>query len=439
MRKTYISNLILALLSILALAPKLNADLLYSEGFESGSISGWTSSSNVSISQAVRHSGNYAVRAVHSGTVIFRRAFSQSTEFYAEWWWYTSAQWTGQNGVKFMRINYHQPYGVNVWWCDGSWATQMSTYDYSNTYAESSDRRAPYFSGIPPVKGGWIKIGVYARTNTGGAANGVFRIWMRNGDFNPNTDTPVYSSNRFIWNYQGSAVFNSIDMISNIESADSNCITYIDDIQIWNSMPGTSGGSTPTPTPTPTPSSSTVNQPSKLSMVSWTSNAQTGDPSWSDSTAVWCVRAPIDGTTIQVNGSNIVLGFQGRSSGSYTIRKVSIAEVDPNGQRGDVIDNTWRRVTFDNRTESTWGSDSITVPAGQVKRSNAIAYAFDRNKDYYVTFMIETPGVYLTAPSDYGQLYFDGVDHTDDVDWSGNGHSVYTGRLHGLSSVSVTQ
>jgi hypothetical protein len=213
------------------------ASLVYSEDFENQSIDDWTRLDNTTISRDVSRSGSYSVKAVHSGTVVFRKTFQDSEEFYTEWWWYTSPNWTEKNGVKFLRINYHRSTGVNAWWSNGSWSQQISTYAYSNTDAENPARQAPRFSGIEPVKGGWIKLAVYARTNTGGDANGIFRIWMKDGDFDPNIEPPAYDSTNFIWNNQGSTTFGSIDIISNIEDSDANCITYVDDVEIWDGMP----------------------------------------------------------------------------------------------------------------------------------------------------------------------------------------------------------
>jgi hypothetical protein len=321
------------------------------------------------------------------------------------------------------------PASLQLFWVTGAGSTEGSG---TGTGAASL--------GGTMAKGRWHKIEIYIQI----ASPSVVHVQVNDRDVYRNTNANILLPASA---YTGAQQFQSI-RASGSRTPAGRGFWYTDNVTVIAgegdrcssepAEPGNTGGGT-NPTPTPTPSSNLVNQPAKLSMVSWTANSQTGDTTWADSTAVWCVRALVDQNSIQVNGNNVVLGFQGRSSGTYTIRKVSIAEKDSSGQDGNIVDSTWRRVSFDNRTDSTWSTDSITIPAGQIKRSNAIPFALDRNKDYYVTFMIETPGSYLTAPSDYNQLYFDGVDHTDDLDWSANGHSVYAGRLHGLSSISVTQ
>lgn len=161
----------------------------------------------------------------------------------------------------------------------------------------------------------------------------------------------------------------------------------------------------------------------------------TGD--WIDSGWSVCMRLLIEGSSITSTGNRFKLGFQGRQSGDYTIRKVSLAERDTDGAVGDVVDGEWVRVTFDGNNESTWSSDITTITANTEKLSNPIPYSIEAGKDYYVTLLIETPGVYIVAPSDYYELVFEGSDHTDELDWGGNGYTTHQSRMHALSSIYV--
>ena len=122
----------------------------------------------------------------------------------------------------------------------------------------------------------------------------------------------------------------------------------------------------------------------------------------------------------------------------FQIKKVSIAEVDPAGGQGAVVDSTWTRIAFDGRSVSNWSTDVTTIPAGAEKVSDPVNFSIDPAKNYYVTYTLESPSVYLVAPSDYQQLYFDGADHADDIDWTNNGYSTYNARLHAISSIYVT-
>jgi hypothetical protein len=186
-----------------------------------------------------------------------------------------------------------------------------------------------------------------------------------------------------------------------------------------------------TPDPPVTPDDDTV--------VSWRATEQTGDSVWDDSWATWCVRVPIEGSSITRAGNRIQLGFQGRISGNYILKKVSIAERDINGENGDVVDSTWVKVTFDSNSADSWDTDLTTVSPNTEKLSDPIIlpYSLNPNKNYYITFMLESPSVYLRAPAYYYEMYFEDADHSDDLDWSSNGHTDRYTRLHALSSIHV--
>jgi len=169
------------------------------------------------------------------------------------------------------------------------------------------------------------------------------------------------------------------------------------------------------------------------SPVIWSANQQTGDSSWSNSSVTYSARLLVKGDSITEGATSFVLGLQGRTSGSYTIRNVSIAERDTSGNEGDVIDSTWNRVFFDG---TAW-NNIITVPSGEEKLSDPIYMNLNPGTDYYITFKIETPSVYLDPPSGYRELYFTNEDHSSDVDWGSNGHSV-SQDFHALSKIYVS-
>jgi hypothetical protein len=180
-------------------------------------------------------------------------------------------------------------------------------------------------------------------------------------------------------------------------------------------------------------------------ITAWNSTVNLGDSSWSNSVVTYCARLLIPGSQIATSGSAIKLGFQGRSSGDYTIKSVSIAERDPNGGLGDVVDSTWTKVTFDgkgpfysgNLSGDSWENYVVTIPQGVEKLSNAIDFDIKPGTDYYITFKIQSPSVYLDAPSGYQELIFNNTDHTQDIDWSGTGFTVIQ-DYHALSNIYIT-
>jgi hypothetical protein len=147
-----------------------------------------------------------------------------------------------------------------------------------------------------------------------------------------------------------------------------------------------------------------------------------------------CVRLLVQGASVTQPASKVRLGFQGRTSGSYTISKVSVAQRDANAAVGNVVASTWTKVTFDGHDSSIWGTDVITVPSGTEKISDVIPLTFLQGQDYYVTFNITSPSVYLNPPSGYVELYFDSADNTQTVQWAGTGY-LTTQDYHGLATI----
>ncbi len=177
--------------------------------------------------------------------------------------------------------------------------------------------------------------------------------------------------------------------------------------------------------------------PPTTSDIIWSATAQTGDTVWKESAVMRCVRLLIQGSQIKQSGNVIQLGFRGRPGTSYTIQEVSIAEKDANVAQGNVLDATWNRVTFNGRPLSSWKTDVVTIPPGTEKLSDAIPFTIQAGKDYYVTFKINSPSVYLDPPAGYAELYFDTADRSNIMDWSGAGY--ITDRVyHALSSIRIS-
>lgn len=179
--------------------------------------------------------------------------------------------------------------------------------------------------------------------------------------------------------------------------------------------------------------------------VVWDAASNIGGGQWYNSGVTYCARILIPGSQITRSGDTIKLGFQGRSSGDYQIKSVSIAQRDSNGNVGDVVDSTWTKVTFNKKGEvyhdilsgDSWENYNVTVPQGAEKVSNPIRFDIVQGQDYYVTFKIVTPSVYQYPPAGYSELYFDSADHTQDRDWSGTGFGT-TQDYHALSNIYIT-
>ncbi len=180
----------------------------------------------------------------------------------------------------------------------------------------------------------------------------------------------------------------------------------------------------------------TVNVTASDVVQTWGAEEQTGQTGWSDSSATWCVRVPLIGSSVMNSGNQVKISFKGRASGDYRVRKASIAERDTNGGLGAVVDSTWTRVTFDGNSADVWSTNGALVPEGGEKISDPVSFDIQSGKEYYVTFMLESPSSYLSPSTDQSELYYDGIDHSDDIDWTG--YSVRYGRLHALYKVYAT-
>ena len=74
------------------------------------------------------------------------------------------------------------------------------------------------------------------------------------------------------------------------------------------------------------------------------------------------------------------------------------------------------------------------VKQGEEKVSDEVIFTIDPTKNYYVTFKIIEPSVYLNPPDTYTELYFTNEDHSSDIDWGDNGHR-QTRDYHALSKI----
>ncbi len=152
-------------------------------------------------------------------------------------------------------------------------------------------------------------------------------------------------------------------------------------------------------------------------------------PTWTNSVVTYCARILVQGNSVTQSGGSVKVGFQGRADGSsYSVSGVSVAQRDTTAPVGNVVASTWTPVTFG-------GAGTATIPPGVETLSDPIPFNLAAGQDYYVTFMINTPSVYLSPlPTNFTELYFSGVDHTGDVQWSGIGYST-TNDYHALSTI----
>src|SRR3989339_1442873 len=154
----------------------LPAGMIFCDDFNDGEASNWDLLANAAISTEQHRSGSYAVKATHNSTVIVRKTFPNTSEFYSEYWYWISPTWSANynlNGLKFAHIDangscVNPPVGVNLWFADNSWYLTGSSLAYPNTpgaWTGSAYDFSPDGGNYTQVRGAWFKIGIYARSN----------------------------------------------------------------------------------------------------------------------------------------------------------------------------------------------------------------------------------------------------------------------------------
>lgn len=408
------------------------ASLVFNEDFEAGNLATAQSlDSGASVVSDKPNTGNYCARIdyypVKNQGLIFRPSSPPQSEVFVRYYMRIANTFhSSYLGFKILRCRTsNQSIQTEHFLSSEGWNLNGSIYK-SGGFFQS------WYSGFNAADladGAWHKIEVFIKYNKAGSSDGVHRIWVDGRLIRDQTDVVFrdYSSPTDVYTmfYVPS---NAGDGVHRSQAGDS---IFVDDIEIWDGVPGTTSAPPPPtpPPPAPAPAAGTA---------AWIAVAQTGYPIWTDSAATWCVRVLVQGTSLMASGNRVQLGFQGRNTGDYQVKKVSIAQRDASGGHGDVVDATWTKVSFDGKSAATWASDPTVIPAGQEKFSDPIPFNLVSGQDYYVTFLLESPSAYLVAPTTYAECYFDNLDHASDVDWSGNGHTDQLARLHALSSISVS-
>ena len=157
----------------------------------------------------------------------------------------------------------------------------------------------------------------------------------------------------------------------------------------------------------------TVQQGSSPPNVAWEASEQNSGGSWNNSS--WdnrSFRVLLKGASITTSGSSVQLRLRGRSSGSYTVERVSLVKRDGNTLNG--IDSTHREVTFG----ASWDA-GVTVPAGGSVTSDPIPFDLETLQDVFVTYWIPsgTPAVYRNGGASTSAWIITGSDESNTIDW----------------------
>ena len=151
-------------------------------------------------------------------------------------------------------------------------------------------------------------------------------------------------------------------------------------------------------------------------LTSWTAADQAPGGSWYDSSlSNRSLRVLLEGSQITQSGGTVQLTLHGRSSGNYTVQRVSLVQREGSTLNG--VDASWREVTFG----STWDA-GVTVPANGSVTSEPIAFDLVAGQDVFLTFWIPTGTptvVWGPAAGTTTWIPYAGNDQSGTIDWQG--------------------
>ena len=151
----------------------------------------------------------------------------------------------------------------------------------------------------------------------------------------------------------------------------------------------------------------------QLPVVAWEAAGQNSGGSWSNSG--WSnrsFRVLLKGSAITTSGSPVQLVLRGRSSGSYTVERVSVVQREGSTLNG--VESTHQPVTFG----GSWDA-GVTVPAGGSVTSDPIPFDVGAGQDVFLTYWVPSnqPTVYRNGGSSTSAWIITGSDQSHTIDW----------------------
>jgi hypothetical protein len=170
-------------------------------------------------------------------------------------------------------------------------------------------------------------------------------------------------------------------------------------------------------------------------LVSWTAVDQNPGGNWSNSG--WSDRSfriLIDGASITTGGSSVQITLRGRSSGSYTVQRVSL--VHRESATLDGLDSSNQLVTFG----GSW-DDGATVAANAAITSDPISFDLVPGQDVFLTFWAPSgnPTVYRTGGADTSAWSISGDDQSSAIDWENLSISDTLAYIYIVETLEVLQ
>ena len=183
---------------------------------------------------------------------------------------------------------------------------------------------------------------------------------------------------------------------------------------------------------------SVTSNPATLSVFedlvfAWEASEQNSGGSWSNSGwANRSFRVLLKGSAITTSGSPVQLTLRGRSSGSYTVERVSLVQRDGSTING--VNNTHQPVTFGGSWEA-----GVTVPAGASVTSDPIPFDLEAGQDVFLTYWVpsDQAAVYRNGGSSTSAWIISGSDQSATIDWGSLSITDTRSHLYIAESLSV--
>ena len=224
-------------LSILFLfwAVNVNAQiLLFSDNFDDGNTSDWHLV-NAELSTDHPHSGSYCVKVTHRQTAMLRKELEMATmlnynEITIIYWWYTDPSWVTGTGVKYCRLRVPDQTMQTELWFEESLGHEPCALG-GHQYGTNAQSERSFYPGTEQSynKGQWMKIQIRYVYNSPGRSDGILQIWFN--------DVLKYNYSNVGYRNSTNIAYNQFYLPSNIGTSNSNCINYIDDVEIWAGVP----------------------------------------------------------------------------------------------------------------------------------------------------------------------------------------------------------
>jgi hypothetical protein len=245
--------IIIAVINLVLISESIAATQLFSDNFESGSLSKWTTiTSGVALASGGRGNSNCAKidYSLASLQVLSINLGSRApnNEFYVSFWVKIPTTYNAPYlGYKWMRLKHGNVDGIQseFFLNSESWVSSGHTYQTGQGGLSYPNTNWSWYSNGHWNNNAWHHVEVYGKYNTNSQANGVCRIWFDGTQYLNNTSytwrTGTYANDIFKIFYLPS---NAGDGVHRPASGD---IVYVDDVEIWDGMPSKDSTAPPAP------------------------------------------------------------------------------------------------------------------------------------------------------------------------------------------------